>query len=118
MYFDLVCHTELFALGSGRKRTCKVFCQATEHMVLVDHELLENSTSPFFAFVFMPLHMRISLPLGRQLIGVFFATQVGAKNPSQDRAQTLTLCTCEHECKKLRIMLTTPIARGHFRVWS
>ena len=39
---------------------------------------------------------------------------MGAKNPSPNSAQTLTLCTCEHERKELDMMLTKRIALEHF----
>ena len=43
---------------------------------------------------------------------------MGAKNPSQESAQTLTLCTCEHECNQLNRMLKRPIGLRHVRFWS
>ena len=74
MYFHLVCSPELFAGASGRKLTRKLFCQATEHMVLIDHEFVGNSASPTFAFLSGPSHMDISLPLGKRFIGEFWDT--------------------------------------------
>ena len=115
MYFHLVCSPEFFAAASERKSTRKHFCQATQLMDLIDHEFVENSTSPPFAVLSCPFHMDISLLLGKRLTGVFFGTHMGAENPSQNRALTLTLCTCEHERKQLNIMLTRPIALGYFQ---
>ena len=43
---------------------------------------------------------------------------MGVVNPSHLRAQTLTLCSCEHACKSSNTMLTRPKALGHFRFWS
>ena len=50
----------------------KRFCQATELMVLIDLELIQNSTPPPFSFRSCPFHMGISLPYGNQLTGVFW----------------------------------------------
>ena len=49
MYFHLVYSPEFFAVAFGRKSTRKLFLQATELMVTMDHEFLGNSTSPPFA---------------------------------------------------------------------
>ena len=98
MYFHLVYSADFFAVASGRKSTRKLFRQATELMVLMHHEFVVNPTSPPFAFLSRPFHMGISLPLGKRLMG-HFGTLLDAKNPSQTRAQTLTLCTSEHERK-------------------
>ena len=74
MYYHLVCSLECFAVASERKSTCKLFRQATELMVFIDHELVGNSTSPPFAFPSCPFHMGIWLLLGKGLIGVFLDT--------------------------------------------
>ena len=71
MYFHLVRSREFFAVASGRKLTRKLFRQATELMVLIDHEFVVNPTSLPFAYLSCPLHMSISLPLGKPFIGVF-----------------------------------------------
>ena len=39
-------------------------------------------------------------------------------NPGYWRAQTLTLCACEHARKSSNTMLTRPKALGHFRFLS
>ena len=43
---------------------------------------------------------------------------MGLVNPSYLRAQTLTLCACEHARLSPSIMLTRPNALGHFRFLS
>ena len=43
---------------------------------------------------------------------------MGVINPSHLRAQTLTLCSCEHARKSSNTMLTRPKALGHFRFLS
>ena len=50
MYFYMECSRKFFAVASGRKSTCKLFRQATEMMVLIDHEFVGNSTSSCSAF--------------------------------------------------------------------
>ena len=72
MYFQTGVLTRMFRVASGIKSTRKVFCQATELLVLIDHEFAGNSTSPLFAFLLCPFHMGISLPLGNQLVGGFW----------------------------------------------
>ena len=42
MYVHLVCSAEFFAVASGRQSMRKLFRQATELMVLVDHEFVAN----------------------------------------------------------------------------
>ena len=74
MYFHLVCSPEFFAVAFGRKSTRKLFRQATELMVLIDHEFVVNPTSLPFVFLPCPFHMGISLPLGKRLLGVFWDT--------------------------------------------
>ena len=59
--------------AAGRKSTRKVFCEATELIVTMDYEFVGNSTSLPFSFLSCPLHMGISLPLGKRLIGVSWA---------------------------------------------
>ena len=80
MYFHLVYSSELFAVASGRKSTRKVFRQATELMILINHELGVNPTSPPFASLSRPVNMGISLPLGKRLLGVFWDIH-GCENP-------------------------------------
>ena len=80
VYFHVVYSPEFFAVASRRKSTLKLFGQATELMVLIDHEFVGNSTSPPFAFLSFPLQMDISLPLGKRLIGVFLDTH-GCEKP-------------------------------------
>ena len=72
MYFHLVYSPEVLVVASGRKSTRKLFHQATELMVTMDHEFLGNSTSPPCAFLSCRFHMAISLPLGKGLTGVFW----------------------------------------------
>ena len=55
MYFHLVCSPEYFAVASERKSTRKPFREATELIVLIDHEFVGNSTSPPFAFLPSPI---------------------------------------------------------------
>ena len=80
MYVHLVYSPELFAVASRRKSTRKVFRQATELMVLIDHEFRVNPTSASFAFLLRPFNMGISLPLGQRLLGVFWDIH-GCENP-------------------------------------
>ena len=75
MYFHLVYSAEFFSGTSRRKLTDNVFCEATELMVTMDHELVGNSTSPHFAFLSCPFHIGISLPLGRRLTKVIWAME-------------------------------------------
>ena len=110
MYFIWCARQNVSPSRRGEKLTRKLFHQATELMAVIDLEFVENSTSPPFAFLSCPIHTGISLPLAKRLIGVFFGTRMGAKNPSPKCAQTLILCTCEHERKYGNRMLTEPIA--------
>ena len=71
MYFHLVCSPDLFAAVSGRKTTRKLFSQATELMVLIDHQFAVNTISSPFAFLPCPFHMGIPLLFGKRLLGVF-----------------------------------------------
>ena len=80
MYFHLVYSPEFFVVASGRKSARKLFRQATELMVLIDHECVVNSTSAPFTFLSCPFHVGISLPLGNRLTGVFWDTR-GCKKP-------------------------------------
>ena len=86
MYFHLVCSPEFFAVGSGRRSTRKLFRQATELMVPIDHESVGNSTSPPFAFLSCPLHMGISLLSGKRLIGGLWDTNGCEKAKSKSCA--------------------------------
>ena len=72
MYFRLVCSPKYFVVASRGKSTCKLFRQATELMVLMDHVIKVNRTSPAFASLPCPFHMGVSPPLGKRLIGVFW----------------------------------------------
>ena len=117
MYFHLVYPPEFFAVASRRKLALKLFRRAAELMVHIDHEFSGFSTSPPFAFLSCLFPMNISLSYGKQLIRVLW-THMGVKSPSHNRAQTLTLCTLEHERKKHNLMLTRPKARGHFHFGS
>ena len=81
MYFHLVCSPESFASASGGRFTRKFFCQATDVMVLNDHEFVLNSASPTFAFPSCPFHMGILLPLRKRLRGSFWDTH-GYEKPN------------------------------------
>ena len=97
MYFHLVFSPEAFAVASGRKSTCKLFRQATQPMVLIDHEFVSNSTSPL-VFLSGPFHVG-TLPLsGKRLTGVFVDTH-GCEKPKSKSCANIILCTCEHERK-------------------
>ena len=48
----------------------------TELMVIIDHEILRNSTSPPFAFPSYLFHMGISFVLGQLLTREFWGTYV------------------------------------------
>ena len=50
MHSYMVYSPAFFAVASGIKLTRKLFRQATELTVLIDHEFKENSASPPFAF--------------------------------------------------------------------
>ena len=43
---------------------------------------------------------------------------MGEKNSGFHHAQTLTLCTCDHERKRLNALLTRSMAHGLFQFWS
>ena len=88
MYFHLVCSQEFFAVATGRKLTRKVLRQATELMVLINHEFIGSSTSPPFAFPSCPFYMGISVPYGKRLTGVFWDTQGCEKPKSKSCANT------------------------------
>ena len=88
MYFHLVYSPEFFAAASGRKSTGKLFRQATELMDIIDHDFVKKyTTSAPFDFHPCPFHMAICFLWGSGLIGCFGA-HMGAKNPSQNSAQT------------------------------
>ena len=70
MYFHLVYSAQSFRDMSGRILTLNVFCEATDRIVTMDNEFVENSTSPSSAFVACPLHMSVWLPLDKWHIGV------------------------------------------------
>ena len=74
MYFHLVYSTEFLAVASAGKVTRKLFRQLTELMVAKDQEFVRNSKSPAFAFLSYPFHICMSLPLGKQLTRVLWAT--------------------------------------------
>ena len=80
MYFHLVYPPKFFAVASGRKSTRKLFRQATELIVTIDHDFVGNSTSSPFAFLPYPFHMGTSLPLGKRLARVFWDTY-GCEKP-------------------------------------
>ena len=71
MYFHLVCSPEFFAVASARKSARKVFRQWLELMVLKDHEFGRYPTSPPYALYPCPLHVDVSLCIGRRAIGMF-----------------------------------------------
>ena len=74
MYLHRVYSPEFFAIASGRKSTRKIFRQATELIVPIDHEFVGNSTSPPFAPFLCPFYMGISVSLGKRLTGVLWDT--------------------------------------------
>ena len=86
MYVHLVYSTEFLTPVSGRKSTRKRFRQATDLMVLIDHESIANCTSPSFAFLSCPFHMGILLSLGERLIGAFWDTYGWGKPKSKSCA--------------------------------
>ena len=71
MYFRLVYLPEFFASTSGKNWTSKLFHQATELMVTIDHEFFGNCTSPPLAFLSFPFHMSMLLPSQKRLTRVF-----------------------------------------------
>ena len=71
MYLHLVQSLDFFSVASGRKSTRKPFQQATELIILIDHEFIGNSICPPFALPSCPFHDGISLRLGKRLTGVF-----------------------------------------------
>ena len=74
MYFHLVYSPDVFAVAPERKLTRRLFRQATELMVNMDHEFINNSTSPPFAFLSYHFHVGISPPMGKRLTRVFWDT--------------------------------------------
>ena len=71
MYFQLVCSAKFFAVASAGKSARKVFRQSLELMDLKDHEFRRYPTSPLYAFCPSPLHIGISLCIGKRAIGMF-----------------------------------------------
>ena len=71
MYFHLVCSPGFIAVVSRRKSNRKLFRQATQLIVLIDHDFVVNPTYPPFAFLPCPFRRDISLPLGKRRLGVF-----------------------------------------------
>ena len=49
------------------------------------------------------------------VLGIIY---MGVVNPSHLRAQTITLCSCEHARKSSNTMLTRPKVLGHFHSLS
>ena len=82
MYFRLVYSPEFFVVASRRKSTRKLFRQKIKLMVLIDQELVGNSTSPL-CILLSPIHMGISLSLGKRLTEVFWDTHGCQKPKSQ-----------------------------------
>ena len=81
MYLHLVYSPECLADASGRKSTRKLFRQATELIVTMDHEFVGKATSPPFAFLPYPFHEGILLPLGKRFIRVIWDTY-GCEEPN------------------------------------
>ena len=71
MYFHLVCSPEFFAVVAARKSARKVFRRSLELMDRKDHEFRRYPTSPPYAFRPCPLHVGISLCIGKRAIGLF-----------------------------------------------
>ena len=71
MYFHLVCSPEFSAVASSRKSTRTVFRRSRELMVLKDHEFGRILTSPPYVLHSCPLHVGISLCIGKRAMGMF-----------------------------------------------
>ena len=69
LYFHLVYSSEIVVVASGTKSTRKLFRQATERMVLIDHEFVRNSTFPLFAPLPCRFHMGILLFMEKRVPG-------------------------------------------------
>ena len=71
MYFHLVCSPEFLAVASARKSAPKVFRRSLELMDLKDHEFGRYPTCPPYVLHPCPLHVGISLCIGKGAIGMF-----------------------------------------------
>ena len=71
MYCHLVCSPEFFAVASSRKSARKLLRQSLELMVLNYHEFGRNPTFPPYAFHPCPLHVGISLCIGKRAMAMF-----------------------------------------------
>ena len=71
MYFHLVGSPEFFTVASSRKSTRKLFRGSLELMVPKDHEFGRNPTSHPYAFHPCPLHVGISLCIGKRAMAMF-----------------------------------------------
>ena len=71
MYFHLVCSPEFFAVASARKSARKVLRRSLKLMDLKNHEFGRYPTSPAYAFYPCPLHVGISLCIGKRAIWMF-----------------------------------------------
>ena len=71
MYFYLVRSPEYFAVASSRKSARKLFRRSLELMVLKDHEFGRNPIFPPHAFHPWPLHVSISLCMGKRAMAMF-----------------------------------------------
>ena len=71
MYFHLVYSPEFFAVAFSRKSARKAFRRSCELMLLKDHELGLNPTSPPYVFLPCPLHAGISSCIGKRAMAVF-----------------------------------------------
>ena len=71
MYFHQVCSPEFLAVASERKSARKLFRRSLELMVLKDHEFGRNPTFPPYAFHPCPLHVGISLCIGKRAMAMF-----------------------------------------------
>ena len=71
MYFHLVCSPEVSTEASARKSARKVFRRSLELNGLKDDEFRQYPTSPPYALYPCPLHVGISLCIGKRAIGMF-----------------------------------------------
>ena len=71
MYSHLACSQEFFAVAYSRKSTRKAFRQSCELMLLKDHEVARNPTSPPYVLHPCPFHAGISSCLGKRAMAVF-----------------------------------------------
>ena len=65
MYFHLVYSPKDFGDASGRKLMHRVFCEATELVVTIDHEFVGISTSPPYTSLSCPFHIGMGKCLKR-----------------------------------------------------